>query len=214
MKKERGGVRAHSLLPRLLPRAVVPATVAHSVAPSLVLDFPPLKASAHRLLTSNPIAIGLVSIAAYRFGRTFFSLSLSIRLRKGFPSRFYQGASFFCTTNTTTTTTITQFAAPLPTTLRRRKITTQHQLPRYQLLSLLTSRHLFRAFSSPAHSTSILRSSHHHLSTRSPSRSPSAPSRPVHPDHPSLDTIHTPPVYVKAANKRTYTKKKTTIVST
>jgi hypothetical protein len=129
-----------------------------------------------------------------------FSHSLLVQLHKGSLSCSRRALPFKPLSTTRLECPI--LAAPCPQPIAK---SSQHQLPRYQLLSTLTSRHLFRAPSSPAlTSTTTLRFlyQYHHLA-RSPSRSLSVPSIPI--PFP-LDFSTLPQVYVKEANRRTYTQ--------
>ena len=134
--------------------------------------------------TLKPIAIAAASSAAHRFGRTFslllcrFSCArvpLVVLFGRVPLKLLYTTHPECCYTRCT-----------LPTAFRQ---ISQHQLPRYQLLSSLTSRHLFRAHSSPAlTSTTTFRFLYQFCTIPI-----SIALRPVHPDPVSFGHQHTPP---------------------
>lgn len=189
----------------MLPRLRTPSCVAQLQSRRSSLD-PPY--ASHRTIVYSP--------QTHRHRRSFkrsnqvwhdrFSHSLLVQLHKGslrcspwaLPSQASLHHSKECPI----------LAAPCPQPIAK---SSQHQLPRYQLLSTLTSRHLFRAHSSSALTSTTLRFLYqYHHSARSPSRSPSVLSIPS--PFP-LDFSTLPQVYVKEANRRTYTQDSRTIHS-
>jgi hypothetical protein len=170
----------------LLPRLRAPSLVAQLDSRS-ILEPPTL-----RIVSSS------IHLAPHRHRRSskrstqvwqdLFSHSLLVQLHKGSLSCSLRAlpSQPLCTTHSECPI----LAAPCPQPFAK---TSQHQLPRYQLLSSLTSRHLFRAHSSPAitSTTTTFRFfyQYHHLCTIPISIA----LRPVHPDPVSLGLQHTPP---------------------